>query len=344
MRRTFLCLIAATLLSCNGGGGGGANPNPTTPTPQPVAKVNGGSNYILYDVGNGTGDETLRPVIGTYHLAPDRVKQQIANLFANSQKRITLFLWFKAFDSPDQGKAGIPDVDRINVNSAGGKLSDQSTKNLVAILKLINDTRFYEMNFRFAQQGVSDPTNWKTWDEAKYQENLAFIKSVRNTVAGNVKIPVIYDLGVELAGRATYPQVIPYCNKLWQDYIAVYGAKDSYGFSVNSFAIYLTDMIKGFKSVKATLPRFYALDVYGNETLRLNQFWTAMKGQGEGDKEIIVQEVFYNDAKVADQIKAFKNQGGMRFRTIYQWPHIKGQSGWAHTPYYTPNFWNYVGL
>ncbi len=63
----------------------------------------GGSNYGFYSVGtyldNPTQDQwdkylNMRPVIGTYHLAPDTVRNQLAVMYANGQRRLALDLWF----------------------------------------------------------------------------------------------------------------------------------------------------------------------------------------------------------------------------------------------------------
>src|SRR5215510_14396376 len=63
----------------------------------------GGSNYPMYSVGNYLDYPTdsdwfipynLRPVIGTYHLAPDTVKKQLERMFENGQRKIALDLWY----------------------------------------------------------------------------------------------------------------------------------------------------------------------------------------------------------------------------------------------------------
>ena len=63
----------------------------------------GGSNYAMYSVGNYLEYPTdsvwyipynMRPVIGTYNLAPDTVKKQLAIMFANGQRKIALDIWY----------------------------------------------------------------------------------------------------------------------------------------------------------------------------------------------------------------------------------------------------------
>jgi hypothetical protein len=66
----------------------------------------GGSNYPMYSVGNYLEypDDSvwfipynLRPVIGTYHLAPDTVRKQLAIMYNNGQRKIALDLWYSDF-------------------------------------------------------------------------------------------------------------------------------------------------------------------------------------------------------------------------------------------------------
>jgi hypothetical protein len=76
---------------------------PLTPIVFDTSFETGGSNYATYSVGNYLDYPTdsdwfdpynLRPVIGTYHLAPATVKQQLATMFANGQRKIALDLWY----------------------------------------------------------------------------------------------------------------------------------------------------------------------------------------------------------------------------------------------------------
>lgn len=65
----------------------------------------GGSNYTFYDMGNAAAgtrlwDETLRPVIGTYHLNPEAVQIQLQQMYASGQRRISLVLWYASFEAP----------------------------------------------------------------------------------------------------------------------------------------------------------------------------------------------------------------------------------------------------
>jgi hypothetical protein len=76
-----------------------------------VAFETGGSNYPMYSVGAylATPDEDtwytpleLRPVIGTYHLDSTTVHQQLAAMYANGQRRVSLVLWFTDADGDDR--------------------------------------------------------------------------------------------------------------------------------------------------------------------------------------------------------------------------------------------------
>jgi hypothetical protein len=305
--------------------------------------ANGGSNYPWYDIGNGTADSTIRPVIGTYHLAPDVVKQQLLSLYKNGQREITLFLWYKPF-SPKAG-GPISDVWTITCNSAGGKLSAQAQSNLVNILSLVKQTGFTKLHFRFAGQGSANPNTWTSWNEAKFQENLAFIKSTRAIVEEHRNgIPVMYDLGAELAGRPKNPQALRYCRELWKAYTSAFGPSDSYAFSFIASDTYLDNFITDMKASGLPLPPAYAFDMYKRHYEMFTRIFVVLRKHNEQGKRIILQECFYNDLQTATDVKKAMQQLGFKLESVFQWPHTKGLTGWRNAPTYTPLFNNYINL
>ncbi len=187
----------------------------------------GGSNYAFYSVGSYLDTPTqdnwnkylnMRPVIGTYHLAPDTVKNQLAVMYANGQRRLALDLWF----SNSMPLADFQDSSFCThlVNSRYGRLFPQQQDNLKDLLHDIDHQGFQVIVLRFIQQGVSDPVSWTAWDDQAYSTNWSFISNtinlIQNEIAG-LHVKVIYDLGGELGGL-DIGMSRQYTKRLWTDY------------------------------------------------------------------------------------------------------------------------------
>ena len=174
---TIIIMLAAFLASCKKGTMGSLSVKPDSATVNTDTLINtldqdtvferGGSNYGFYSVGTYLDHPTqdywniylnMRPVIGTYHLAPDTVKNQLAVMYTNGQRRLALDLWF----SNSMPLADFQDSSFCTqlVNSRYGKLFPQQETNLKALLHDINQQGFQVIVFRFLQQGVSDPLSW----------------------------------------------------------------------------------------------------------------------------------------------------------------------------------------
>ena len=81
----------------------------------------------------------LRPVIGTYDLAPDTVRKQLAEMYANGQRKIAIDLWyldFSLYGNPSNGP-----LNGHIVNSKLGKLMPQHESNLKSALTDIEECR-----------------------------------------------------------------------------------------------------------------------------------------------------------------------------------------------------------
>lgn len=299
-----------------------------------IAEV-GGSNYTFYDMGNAAAgarpwDETLRPVIGTYHLNPEAVQVQLQQMYNSGQRRISLVLWYMPFEAPPF-PGSEPNMWVHVVNSRGGRLSSQHESNLRAVLRWIKYVGFEEVTLRFAQQGGADPSSnnapWNAgWSEAQYQENLAFISSTRATVESVLSPTAVkrqYDLGLELGGIVANQAGI-YTKRLWTDYVSRFGGADSYGFSYAAARGRVAQQIAIYNQV-GVRPSAYAIDVYAPPQSDpidqvLAYVYQEMQQAGDGAKPIIIQETYANDSEVAQKILDVLAVLPIKIKHIVQWP------------------------
>jgi hypothetical protein len=300
-----------------------------------------GSNYVIYSKGDGSwANDSIKPVLKSYHEAPSKVQRQLGRMKHNGQDDITIGLWFQPLTGGEW--------EFHVIDSSEGRLPLQQRRNLRHLLEDIRETGFNQLHIRFMQQEAADPINWTEWNELQYRQNLAFIKSVRlitETNKGNLK--VIYDLGAELAGLGIY-QHIPfgtqYCQRLWQDYVTTYGAGDSCAFSLST-AGNAAVAVQRLNKLLETLPRpfVYFIDCYSNHFLVFKAVHDALSAKNEGRKPIYLQECYYNDPATGTVMAQVKGIAGFNFAGIFQWPCENGQPGPASVNF-TPDFNHYVAL
>lgn len=328
------------------------SPSPR-PTPSPSTEARGfevgGSNYVMYSVGEYLTDprdeiwvRDVRPVIGAYHLDPATVKQQLLTMYANGQRRLSLVLWFADL-SPF---AGIAQDERYghSVNSRLGRLLPTHEANLRSVLRLIREDGYLEVVFRFATQDGSAPWEWTQWQEAAYLKNLSFITSTRAIVEeelGSGPVAVTYDLDAELGGRVD-GQSGPYLVRLWRDYATRFGNERTVAFSVVGSPGRFTQLIRDLDQV-GMRPSEYAVDVYGDEAARLVSVGDELRSANEGEKPLIVLEVYYNDAITAGEVERAR-RAVPQIRTLFQWALERGVPQTHFTVHYPERFGNYLPL
>jgi hypothetical protein len=294
-----------------------------------------GSNYVMWDVSAYLADTSqwyaplaLKPVIGTYHLAPQTVRSQLADMKSKGQKQIALMLWYMPI-----GASTDADGDGVYghvVDSSLAQLRPQHKDNLVALLSDIRCAGFNKLYFRFATQGPADASGWAAWDEAMFQQNWNFIHNTRTLVDGEMAasgVEVVFDLSAELGGITT-GQAALYTKKLWQNVDYVFGTEHTYGYSFATAPGRLTTMI-GIYDETGKRPSMYAFDIYGDETNTMAYLASELKAAGEQGKPIVVQETFYNDAQANSGLRGGATAQGLDLRAMFQWPSARG-SATAH--------------
>jgi hypothetical protein len=307
-----------------------------SPVPEYIQSV-GGSNFCMYKItddylvreqaGSWWKPGVLNHAVAAFHLQePGYIKQTLSLMYENGQRKIALVIWhihFKEKEIKNSETAEIPGYENIyghTLNSAGGSLCDQHKKNLIQLLRLIQQIDFESVTIRFASQARSCVTSWKKWEEEYYQENLRFIlstKQIADTVLEN-KVPLFYDLGLELGGLDSQ-LCSQYTARLWKEYTDMFGTSDTIGFSFAVAPGRLSRMLEIYKK-SGVYPTAYPLDIYSNADKVLKYIAEEFTNAGLSNPDIIIQETFYNDAKTLKEVQAAAKDHNLNILYIMQWP------------------------
>jgi hypothetical protein len=350
-----MIIFSLLIISCNKNSSSpitGSNTHDTTAYADENDTVfeRGGSNYAMYSVGNYLEYPTdsvwyipynMRPVIGTYNLAPDTVKKQLAIMFANGQRKIALDLWYS--DLSRDGNLADSALYGHLVNAKLGRLLPQHESNLKSLLLDIINQGFNEISFRFDTQGDSDPRGWAAWDESIYNTNWSFIESTIITIENQLKgrqVKVFYDLDGELGGVES-GQAIQYATRLWKDYTDIFGTHRTVGFSFIMNPGNLTKAISIFDKV-GKRPDVYAFTIYGDEFNRLAYLKSELEAAGDVSKPLIAQEVYYNDPETFSEIIESRNILHLNIKYLLQWPLARGATQSNFSVQYPAEFSAYL--
>ncbi len=307
----------------------------------------GGSNYPMYDVQKYIDNPTnavwfsnggLNLVVGHYHLNPTKINTQLANMYSKGQRKIAIPIWYASLNNTDTDTYG------HLIKSEGGKMTTQHLANYKAVLNKIAEIGYQEVIIRFGPQSYNKPTEWDaTWDESTFQENWNFENKaikVGDSILGAKGIKHMYDLSIELGG-ITKGQAAQYTKKLWQNYITVFGNKQTYGFSIANGTNRLANLISNLRSTRQ-LPAEYAVDVYRETDKALNIIAKELTDANELHKPVILQECFYNNSNTFDTVMANVIKNNIRLRFIMQWP-VTSDGGIKHFSInYCPDYSNYA--
>lgn len=299
----------------------------------------GGSNYPFWSVGiHATEDKpwaddgNLKPVVGTYHLAPDKVRQQLKTMYANGQRRITLPIWFKRI--PETGTF-FPNVDRHMIDCSQSELRPQHRLNLLNVLADIIAAGFQGVTIRFFHQGQSHPGEWKEWDEARFAENRDFIFNTQISVElalQRVPFEPLYDLSGELGG-STRGQAALYQMRLWKHLPRrSYACSFATGDRPSLIGQRLMRFIDQCDENNLPRPELYAVDIYDSGYDNLLAVLLALQAKEEHRKPVIIQETWYNDAESKADIER-AGLMGLNVRSIIQWPRRRGSPRYQFEEY-----------
>jgi len=321
--------------------------------PEGFAEV-GGSNYVMYRVDDRyrlDGDDVwyedgvLWPVVGTFHrMEAAEVRDQLAAMHANGQRKIAFMLWYMHFPEALQADPW-PDVHGHVVRANGGSLTPQHARNLRALLRILRETNFFnEVVFRFALQGSTNPGSWEAWNEARYQENWRFTESTRAIVLEELAasdIKVRFDLGAELGGL-TKGQLTPYLERFWKQYTEAYGTQDTVGFSYATAPGRVAEMLRVY-DLAGKRPEVLAVDLYERAYERMVNVAEEARAAGIERPRIIVLETFYNDAQALRELQRAQRDCGLDYLYLMQWPLKRGHSVRHFSEHYPREYGAYLG-
>jgi hypothetical protein len=308
----------------------------------------GGSNLHWFALGPNCDREPYG-ILVNYHLPGVRalVQDQLLQLRARGQDRIATGVIHLRAPEPNNGA-----WTGTLLDSTGGDLRPQYRSNLATFLYDIRSSGFVELLFRYFPQGPNDPSGWSTFSESLYQENWNLIVNLEPILEGS-GLAYKTDLGVELMPRARiidvfgYPVIEPeqpanaahseYARRLWREYVSVFDAGRSVGFSFVSDSntgrtearVRHMPTIYTGANTAGVYPSVLALDLYGangvDEATQFRRHDQHMRGlAGLADTPWIVAEAYYNDAAAASGVLQGMADTGRRVHYLTQWPLQRG--------------------
>jgi hypothetical protein len=295
----------------------------------------GGSNYITIN------HSMHNPVIGTFHLFPEVVASDLRSMFEHGQRKISLFCWYMPITWPVENHQWGHVID-----SHGGVMYEQHQENVIRLIELIKEIGFNELHFRFGAQGDKAVVDqWTDWRPAQFQENWAFVNSVRNLVDANKRdLKVVFDLAAEHARRelSTNSNMQLYCRRMWKLYTEAHGPDDCAAFSIIHGGTGLANMLRVFKLAHLPTPACYLFDSYGSEYSSLTTAASVLQAEGEIEKPVYIQETFYNDATSYADIKRAVTETNLNFQCIFQWNVLRDQDPHVFPDVFPRRFDNFL--
>jgi hypothetical protein len=292
-------------------------------TVSPLSK--GGTNFVTFDLGrfltdpNSWGDPEhgVKMVLARYDEEKALINEQIASMARAGQKRISLLLWYTNFP-------GVPgDVWMHAVNISNG-LSVRHQNNLREVLAQIKRHSFETVTLRFAGQGAETASTWTEWREDNYLKQWSVITQsiniVEESLAGT-SLKSMYDLSAE-GGGLEDPQSKAFTTRIWRDYVHRYGNVKSYGLSLAYAPGRLKSYVEDLDRAGVPRPKAYALDIYNQKSMDGELYRVAkdLAELHEFSKEIILQEVYYNNGNVRHAVDKARKNYGLNVTSINQWP------------------------
>lgn len=316
-----------------------------------AATVNGlGIDYEVYDFGTYSDNlpwavdfshptdppnnnwyipaHNYKPPVALYQLNPTLVKSQLQHMRASGIDVLVLHLDAVELTACEaNGGCPTPYNDGVwgyTVDVSQSALRPQQQQNLTAILQSAVSLGFRKIFLRF---DFDNGETWTSWNEAEYQKSWNFVYNTHNlasAIVSNTATLLMTDLGGEQIGLpcpANNPacQYKPWVQRLWADYVGIFGKSDTIGFS---FIGDVSIVQRGIAWYGTNKPNQYAFDVYGgssNVGTQLVNSWNSLGS--EKSKPIMVMETYWNDATNSSQFSAsLAANPTMIVTDLVQWP------------------------
>ena len=274
-----------------------------------TAQHRGGSNYAWYRIGP---DCVRNPygIIPNYDSAAPQIDQQLEAMFRNGQRRLRIPIYH------GRGIAG-----GTNMESKGGDLNPQCRENLRRLLATIRRIGFSEIIVGFFPQGSNNPARWTAFQSDIYEENWHLIANLRPLIVSS-HIRYHIDLWNEGSPAPRQPIVLEYCQKLWNQYAAAYGTRDTLGFSIipGPDRLQLVSAVYGSSPFgNHGPPRVLDLHFYKDAGTRFLSARAILRTAGY-HQPWILGESYYNDAAEAQALRQAIRGTRQKVLFLLEWP------------------------
>lgn len=304
-----------------------------------------GINFNWYDLGENCARDAFS-VLSKLHQpgVRERVLQQLIEQRARGAESIAIGVYH--FRAPGPTIDGVWDNGTL-LDSAGGDLHPRIRQNLADFLADIRDAGFAQLLLRFHPQGGNDPARWSSFDSEMFEENWNLIANVVPIVAAS-GLDWRVDLMTEGMPRARFARVLGqlllfptepdneawsrYANRLWQNYVSVFGPERSVGFSSISDSdpdrlrarIEHTAYVYRMNGGERIYPGALAFDIYGRDGVDEGELYRRIVDRlrriGLGDMPLIIAETFYNDRQALGLLAAAMRETETRPLYLLHWP------------------------
>lgn len=274
-----------------------------------AAQHRGGSNYAWYHLDPNCVRNPYG-IIPNYDSAAPEIDRQLEAMFRNGQRRLRIPIYH------GRGIGG-----GTNMESKGGDLTPQCRENLQRLLATIHRIGFSEIIVGFFPQGSNNPARWTAFQPDSYQENWQLVANLRPLItAAHIRYHI--DLWNEGSPGARQPIVLEYCQRLWNQYAAAYGTRDTIGFSI----IPAPDRLQLVSTVYGSSPfgnhgppRVFDLHFYKDAGARFASAHAILRTAG-CRQPWILGESFYNDPVEAQALRQAIRNTRQKVLFLLQWP------------------------
>jgi len=274
-----------------------------------TAQHRGGSNYAWYRLDPNCVRSPYG-VIPNYDTAAAEINQQLGAMFRNGQRRLRIPIYH------GRGIAG-----GTNMESRGGDLTPRCRENLRRLLASIHRIGFSEIVVGFFPQGWNNPARWASFQPAIFEENWQVITNLRPLIVA-AHIHYHIDLWNEGSPGARQPIVLEYCQRLWNQYAAAYGTRDTVGFSIipGPDRLQLVSTVYGNSPFgNHGPPRVLDLHFYKDAGARFASANDILRAAGYRQPWII-GESYYNDSAEAAALRQSIRATHRKVLFLLQWP------------------------
>lgn len=257
------------------------------------------------------------------------VTPDLRAMFDAGQRKVGVMVWHAHL-----GDSRI--CDGYLLNSSNPAAQALAIRNLAAFVEIAGRAGLNEVQIRFAPQWINNPRVWTVWNEALYQENLAFMQAIVASLGEEKGTKIVFDLGAELGGLEGKPQVETYVKRTWATVAPVIGVARTYGFSIAYAQGRISRLVK-WLTAAGPLPVEFALDIYKQPYRRLVSAAKEARESGVAKPVFLIQETYYDDPAAYSSFVSASQDEHVTIRAIMQWPKRRGakqQISESKTPEY----------